>query len=190
MVHLQCLENFWILFTSPEIENTHNTTKQSFHFQLCWLKPRKFVAAVAPNKDLPRLACPQPLPQQRGRRHLQERLRWSDFLRRKKTEVASQNTSYLVGGFNPIAKYAHQIGSFPQVGMKIKNIWNHHLEITWKLKITCLKRHDFGFQPFIFRGVTILGPFLCWGRVIAEKGQGIAFNSILMKIQGSFYFSP
>ena len=28
----------------------------------------------------------------------------------------------LVGGFNPFEKYARQIGSFPQVGVKIKNI--------------------------------------------------------------------
>ncbi len=36
--------------------------------------------------------------------------------------------SLLVGGWtNPFEKYARQIGSFPQVGMKIKNIWNHHL---------------------------------------------------------------
>ena len=34
---------------------------------------------------------------------------------------------HLVGGFNPSEKYACQIGSFPQVGVKIKNIWNHHL---------------------------------------------------------------
>ena len=34
----------------------------------------------------------------------------------------------LVGGFNPPQKYARQIGSFPQVGVKIKHIWNHHLE--------------------------------------------------------------
>ena len=34
--------------------------------------------------------------------------------------------SSLVGGFNPFEKYARQIGSFPQVGLKIKNIWNHH----------------------------------------------------------------
>ena len=33
----------------------------------------------------------------------------------------------LVGGFNPVEKYDRHIGSFPQVGMKIKNIWNHHL---------------------------------------------------------------
>ena len=35
--------------------------------------------------------------------------------------------SLLVGGFNPSEKYARQIGSFPQVGVKIKNISNHHL---------------------------------------------------------------
>ena len=32
---------------------------------------------------------------------------------------------FLVGGFNPFEKYARQIGSLPQVGVKIKNIWNH-----------------------------------------------------------------
>ena len=31
----------------------------------------------------------------------------------------------LVGGFNPFETYARQIGLFPQVGLKIKNIWNH-----------------------------------------------------------------
>ncbi len=39
----------------------------------------------------------------------------------KKTEKhILQN--HLVGGFNPFEKYARQIGSFPQVGVKIKNI--------------------------------------------------------------------
>ena len=37
----------------------------------------------------------------------------------------------LVGGFNPSEKYARQIGSFPQIGMKINNIWNHQLVIYW-----------------------------------------------------------
>ena len=33
----------------------------------------------------------------------------------------------LVGGFpTPFEKYARPIGSSPQVGVKIKNIWNHH----------------------------------------------------------------
>ena len=33
----------------------------------------------------------------------------------------------LVGGFNPFEKYARQIGNLPQIGVKINNIWNHHL---------------------------------------------------------------
>jgi len=28
---------------------------------------------------------------------------------------------------HPFEKYDRQIGSFPQVGVKIKNVWNHHL---------------------------------------------------------------
>ena len=39
--------------------------------------------------------------------------------------------AFLVGGFNPFEKYARQIGSFPQVGMKIENIWNHQL-VFWE----------------------------------------------------------
>ena len=30
-------------------------------------------------------------------------------------------------------KTISQIGSFPQVGMKIKNIWNHHLDLVFTL---------------------------------------------------------
>ena len=38
----------------------------------------------------------------------------------------------LVGGFSPLEKYS-QNGNLPQVGVNIKNISNHHLEImTWK----------------------------------------------------------
>ena len=36
---------------------------------------------------------------------------------------------HLVAGFNPFEKYARQIGSFLQVGMNIKHVWNHHLGI-------------------------------------------------------------
>ena len=36
-------------------------------------------------------------------------------------------------------KNISQIGSFPQVGVKIKNIWNHHPEnvYTWNLFVRC-----------------------------------------------------
>ena len=40
---------------------------------------------------------------------------------------------YLIGGFNPSEKYARQIGwSSPIFGVKIKNIWNHHLDLLFK----------------------------------------------------------
>ena len=35
------------------------------------------------------------------------------------------SSGWLVGGFNPSEKYARQIGSFPQIGVKMKNIWNN-----------------------------------------------------------------
>ena len=35
--------------------------------------------------------------------------------------------SRLVGGFNPDLKNISQNGNLPQIGVKIKNIWNHHL---------------------------------------------------------------
>ena len=40
---------------------------------------------------------------------------------------------YLGGGFNPSEKYARQIGNLPQIGVKIKNNWNHHPEYTWSI---------------------------------------------------------
>ncbi len=33
--------------------------------------------------------------------------------------------SNLVGGFNPSQKYDRQNGNLPQIGVKIKNVWNH-----------------------------------------------------------------
>ena len=43
-----------------------------------------------------------------------------------KQNICVQQKQYLVGGWtNPFEKYARQIGSSPQVGVKIKNIWNH-----------------------------------------------------------------
>ena len=42
----------------------------------------------------------------------------------------------LVGGWtNPFEKYARQIGHLPQIGMKIKNIWNHHLALNWLIDL-------------------------------------------------------
>ena len=33
----------------------------------------------------------------------------------------------LVGGFNPFENIS-QIGNLPQIGVKIKDVWNHHLD--------------------------------------------------------------
>ena len=43
----------------------------------------------------------------------------------QKDLISSNKTSWW---FQPIWKNISQIGSFPQVGMKIWHIWNHHLE--------------------------------------------------------------
>ena len=43
-------------------------------------------------------------------------------------EMILEHQNNLVVGFNPFEKIS-QIGSFPQVEMKIKNIWNHQLVI-------------------------------------------------------------
>ena len=41
---------------------------------------------------------------------------------------ACSTYTILVGGFNPFEKYGRQIGSFPQIGVNIKNVWNHQLD--------------------------------------------------------------
>ena len=63
----------------------------------------------------------------------------------------------LFGGFNPSEKYACQIGSSPQVGVEIKNMWNHHpANMEFKFEglvqmISCQNR-DFQVSAAIFRG--------------------------------------
>ena len=48
-------------------------------------------------------------------------------IRRSPVEGGSFFPQYLelVGDFNPFEKYYSQNGSFPQIGVKIKNVWNH-----------------------------------------------------------------
>ena len=51
---------------------------------------------------------------------------WEKCLQAKGGTLANKD-HYLGGGWtNPSGKYARQFGSFPQVGVKIKSIWNHH----------------------------------------------------------------
>ena len=45
---------------------------------------------------------------------------------------------YLVGGWtNPFEKYARQNGNLPQIGVKIKKFWNHHLGPRYILEPNC-----------------------------------------------------
>ena len=45
----------------------------------------------------------------------------------------------LVGGWtNPFEKYARQLGNLPQIGVKIKHIWNHQPVMYWIHIGTCL----------------------------------------------------
>ncbi len=46
-------------------------------------------------------------------------MRWVG--RGEENRLWNEVTQLLVGGFNAAEKYARQIGSFPQVGVKIKN---------------------------------------------------------------------
>ena len=63
--------------------------------------------------------------------------------------LGNQWTVTLVGGFNPFEKYACQIGSFPQAGVKIKNVWNHH-PVTWLIILFVrIPREDVESQNYV-----------------------------------------
>ena len=60
--------------------------------------------------------------------------------------------------FQPIWKIcASQIGSFPQVEVKIKNIWNHHL---------------------VFVGFHVVGWWILHGQIVVHQFSILSFNSI------------
>ena len=53
-----------------------------------------------------------------------------------KHKVPLSRNVVLVGGWtNPIEKYARQIGNLPQIGVEIKNAWNHDIVAIFTLKI-------------------------------------------------------
>ena len=60
------------------------------------------------------------------------------------TSVKKADKSSLVGGWtNPFEKYARQNGNLPQIGVNIKNIWNHQLD---QLKNTGTLIHSIPFS--------------------------------------------
>ena len=86
---------------------------------------------------------------------------------------------YLVGGWtNPVEKCARQNGFiFPNLGVKMKNIWNHHLDYhdtnRSRLKIYQPTKERIVFQQFW--GALSSFPFFCFPRcgfiVSVEKSQ-------------------
>ena len=54
----------------------------------------------------------------------------------KLLEVQVKHGLQLVGGFNPFEKYA-QIGNLPQIGLNIRNVWNHQADGGCVKSTTC-----------------------------------------------------
>ena len=82
-------------------------------------------------------------------------LRGGDFflplLESSKNQVTSY--TYLVGGFNPSEEYARQNGNLPQIGVKINNIWNHHL-VTYHYSIWTSKLMAKFKEEFVCHGLS------------------------------------
>ncbi len=72
-----------------------------------------------------------------------------------KKHVPTTNTSWW---FQPIWKNISQNWNLPQIGMKIKNIWNHHLE-----QHSCRKN----------TGLWSLAPFLLWVSARVKLAVGL-----------------
>ena len=69
-------------------------------------------------------------------------------------EIYLEKVLKLVGGWtNPFEKYARQVGSFPQVGVKIKHVWNHHPEKWLFFSLSC----------WFWRGLLSWIPSISWG---------------------------
>ena len=66
--------------------------------------------------------------------------------------------------FQPIWKTSVKIGNFPQIGMKIKNIWNHH-PVQWFFFHIHVVKSDLpslGGNPHLFSYTTWPGSALRW----------------------------
>ena len=81
----------------------------------------------------------------------------------------------LVGGFNPFANIS-QIGNLPQIGMKIKNIRNHHLVSYTPVPSPCPllggPNQKMSRLPFLRRFVWLINCPSCGGEMVFEKFPG------------------
>ena len=92
---------------------------------------------------------------------------WDPFLRKKQITLTKQilqngYMGYSYGGsisgwwFQPIWKILGQIGNLPQIGVKMKNIWNHHLDNL---------PHEFSYDSWrVHEGFTQAGGSQLWHR--------------------------
>ena len=67
------------------------------------------------------------------------------------------------GWTNPSEKYARQIGNLPQLGVKIKNVWNHHLANEWLAGKTTMNEDVYillNFGDFPASHVSVLGAYI------------------------------
>ena len=79
---------------------------------------------------------------------------------------------FLVYGFDPFEKYARQIGSFPQVGMKIKNLWNHQPVLVFAAGFplqNCCWLGTFNFSGVRLMFLSIAGWLPCLSHILEIK---------------------
>ena len=79
---------------------------------------------------------------------------------------------FLFGGVNPSEKYARQIGSFPQIGVKIKNIWNHHLVDFFNIESNDHKEYALKTYSPCRRDMEDLRDMMLALRVVTWSGNG------------------
>ena len=49
----------------------------------------------------------------------------TEMIQQHPLKISANTKQGLVGGFNPFEKYDRQNGNLPQIGVNIKNLWNH-----------------------------------------------------------------
>ena len=81
----------------------------------------------------------------------------SDFLFQWKTKPPKKTSGWWLN--HPSQKYARQNGNLPQIGVKIKNVWNHHLDIGVKYIIKA--RGEVCFC-FFFEGGVFRSRYMCF----------------------------
>ena len=119
----------WVMDHQKLLQSFQNLTVWSWR-DLGTKNPRDpIVPKEIPNPPPPpRYVTPSPLNKKNTGRKMQKGFSYFPGKKSRMIEFISLFSGCLlrdklVGGFNPFEKYARQIGSFPQVGLKIINLW-------------------------------------------------------------------